>query len=223
LATIQETGATAVVVWIDGAPAGLLGLTDQIRPGAAGAVAMLTALTRAPLVLLTGDNKHAAAYVADRTGISDVRAGLLPEQKVDVVCDLQADGHRVLVVGDGVNDAPAMAAARTSVAMGAAGADLTLQTADGVTVRDELHTIPTIIALARRARRVVIANLVIAATFITVLVAWDLFGHLPLPLGVAGHEGSTMIVALNGMRLLTSRAWRTAAGVDRALRASTVH
>jgi cation-transporting P-type ATPase D len=223
LATIQETGATAVVVWIDGAPAGLLGLTDQIRPGAAGAVAMLTALTRAPLVLLTGDNKHAAAYVADRTGISDVRAGLLPEQKVDVVCDLQADGHRVLVVGDGVNDAPAMAAARTSVAMGAAGADLTLQTADGVTVRDELHTIPTIIALARRARRVVIANLVIAATFITVLVAWDLFGHLPLPLGVAGHEGSTVIVALNGMRLLTSRAWRTAAGVDRALRASTVH
>ncbi|MGH3544002.1 MAG: heavy metal translocating P-type ATPase, partial [Mycobacterium sp.] len=110
-----------------------------------------------------------------------------------------------------VNDAPAMAAARTSVAMGATGADLTLQTADGVTVRDELHTIPAIIALARRARRVVIANLTIAATFIAVLVMWDLFGRLPLPLGVAGHEGSTVIVALNGMRLLTNRAWRTAA------------
>ena len=113
-----------------------------------------------------------------------MRAALLPEQKVDTVRELQARGHRVLVVGDGVNDAPAMAAARTSVAMGVAGADLTLPTADGVGVRDELHTIPTSIALARRARRVVVGNLTIAATFITVLVTWDLVGALPLPLGV---------------------------------------
>jgi cobalt/nickel-transporting P-type ATPase D len=139
-----------------------------------------------------------------------VRAALLPEQKVDVVRGLQAGGHRVLVVGDGINDAPAMAAARTSIAMGA-GADLALQTADSVTVRDELHTIPTLIGLARQARRVVITNLAIATAFITVLALWDLLGHLPLPLGVAGHEGSTMIVALNGMRLLTNRSWQTAA------------
>jgi cation-transporting P-type ATPase D len=92
-----------------------------------------------------------------------------------------------------------------------AGADLTLQTADGVTVRDELHTIPTIIGLARRARGIVTINLAIATAFITVLVLWDLLGHLPLPLGVAGHEGSTMIVGLNGMRLLTNRSWRAAA------------
>ena len=110
----------------------------------------------------------------------------------------------------GVNDAPAMAAACASLAMGA-GADLTLQTAEGVTVRDELQTIPTLIALARRARRVVTANLVMASSFITVLVLWDLFGHLPLPLGVAGHEGSTIIVALNGLRLLSNRCWRQAA------------
>ena len=89
---------------------------------------------------------------------------------------LQADGHRVLVVGDGVNDAPAMAAADTSVAMGRIGADLTLDTADVVTIRDELSTIPTVISLARRARRVVMANLAIAASFITALVVWDLFG-----------------------------------------------
>jgi cation-transporting P-type ATPase D len=83
-----------------------------------------------------------------------------------------------------------------------------LETADAVTVRDELGTIPAVVALARRARRVVVANLAIAATFIAALVAWDLLGTLPLPLGVAGHEGSTIIVALNGPRLLSSRAWR---------------
>ncbi|BBY24797.1 hypothetical protein MSTO_50020 [Mycobacterium stomatepiae] len=120
---------------------------------------------------------------------------------------LEADGGRVLFVGDGINDAPAMAAAHSSIAMGRTGADLTLETADAVTVRDELATIPAVVALARRARRIVIANLAIAATFITALVVWDLLGHLPLPLGVAGHEGSTIIVALNGLRLLSARAW----------------
>lgn len=106
-----------------------------------------------------------------------MRAGLLPEQKVAAVRELQAGGHRVLVVGDGVNDAPAMAAACASMAMGA-GSDITLQTADAVTVRDELHTIPTIIGLARQARRVVTVNLALAGSFITVLVLWDLFGQL---------------------------------------------
>jgi cation-transporting P-type ATPase D len=95
---------------------------------------------------------------------------------------------------------------------------LTLQTADGVTVRDELHTIPTIIGLARQARRAVTTNLAIASAFITVLVLWDLFGHLPLPLGVAGLQGSTVIVALNGMRLLTNRSWRSAGSREQGTR-----
>lgn len=209
-----SAGATAAIVLLDGVAIGVLGLTDQLRPDAVESVAAMAALTAAPPVLLTGDNGRAAWRVARNAGITDVRAALLPEQKVEVVRNLQAGGHQVLLVGDGVNDAPAMAAARAAVAMGA-GADLTLQTADGVTIRDELHTIPTIIGLARQARRVVTVNLAIAATFIAVLVLWDLFGQLPLPLGVVGHEGSTVLVALNGMRLLTNRSWRAAASAAR--------
>lgn len=94
--------------------------------------------------------------------------------------------------------------------MGHQGSDPALQTADVVLVRDDLTAIPAVISLARRARRLVIASLAIAATGIIVLVAWDLFGHLPLPLGVAGHEGSTVIVGLNGLRLPRSNAWRRA-------------
>lgn len=135
-------------------------------------------------------------------GISDVRASLLPQGKAHAVRALQASGHRVLLAGNGVNDAPALATADTGVAMGRAGSDLALDTADAVIVRDELATVPAVIRLSRRARRVVIANLVIAATFITALVIWDLAGYLPLPLGVLGHEGSTVIVGLNGLRLL---------------------
>ncbi|MCP9271793.1 heavy metal translocating P-type ATPase [Mycolicibacterium arenosum] len=205
---VQDTGSTAAVVVVDAVPVGVLGFADTVREGAADAVRAITAVTSAPPVLLTGDSRRAAERLAAEVGIVDVRADLLPEDKVAQVRRLQSGGHRVLFVGDGVNDTPAMAAAQTSMAMGRGGADLTLDTADVVTVRDELATIPAVVALARRARRVVIANLIIAAFFITVLVAWDLFGHLPLPLGVAGHEGSTIIVALNGLRLLGNRAWR---------------
>ena len=206
----EADGGTAVLVLRDGHPAGVLQIRDHLRAEAVEAVRAMTALTKASPVLLTGDNRTAAELLANRVGITDVRAELLPEQKVDVVGELRDRGHHVLVAGDGVNDAPAMAAAHTSVAMGRSGADLTLDTADAVTVRDDLATIATVVALARRARRVVVANLVIAASIIVVLVTWDLVGHLPLPLGVAGHEGSTILVALNGLRLLSGRAWRRA-------------
>lgn len=202
-------GATVVLVTLNGTPVGTLALTDRLRPAAPATTAALTALTGSAPVLLTGDHAPAAARVAQATGLTDVRAGLLPEDKVNAVRDLQLAGRKVLFVGDGVNDAPALAAAHSGVAMGRAGSDLALETADAVVVRDELTAVPAVVRLSRAARRLVVQNLVIAGVFITGLVAWDLIGHLPLPLGVAGHEGSTVLVGLNGLRLLRASAWRS--------------
>lgn len=203
-----KRGHTPVAVLADGKPIGLLGIVDQPRAEATEAVATTGRLTGTEPILLTGDNRSSALQLAGEVGISDVRAGLLPDQKLDAVQELQGQDRRVAAIGDGINDAPALAAAEVGIGMGSAGADLTLRTADAVVVRDDLRTVPDVLALAQRARRVMMANLVIAGTFIAILVCWDLFGHLPLPLGVAGHEGSTILVALNGLRLLHGSAWK---------------
>ncbi|MGW8762541.1 heavy metal translocating P-type ATPase [Streptomyces sp. NPDC055815] len=201
---------TAVEVLVDGAVAAVLDLSDRLREGAPEAVAALARLTGTTPTLLTGDNAGAAARIAAEAGIGDVRAGLLPHEKAAAVREWERAGARVLLVGDGVNDAPALAAAHSGIAMGRAGSDLALDTADAVVVRDELRAIPAVLALSRRARRLVVQNLWIAGVCIGSLVIWDLAGHLPLPLGVAGHEGSTVLVGLNGLRLLRDSAWRRA-------------
>ncbi|MFD7665573.1 heavy metal translocating P-type ATPase [Streptomyces sp. NPDC059788] len=235
----EAAGLTAVAVVADGTPLAVLAVTDRLRPGAPEAVARLHRLTGAgtgagtrtgtgtgartgaapaarthpesPVTLLTGDNPRAARRTAEECGITDVRAGLLPQDKVAAVRDWQDAGAKVLMVGDGVNDAPALAAAHSGVAMGRVGSDLALETADAVVVRDEAGAVPTVVALSRRARRLVVQNLVVASVCIGALVTWDLAGQLPLPLGVLGHEGSTVLVGLNGLRLLRTAAWRRAA------------
>ena len=204
---LEATGHTAVVVLVDEAPVGVVGLSDEVRSGSRDAVEVLRALTGAAPVLLTGDNRAAAVRLGEEVGIEQVHAELLPQDKVARVTALREEGRRVLLAGDGVNDAPALAAAHVGVAMGIKGSDLAMQTADVVLVRDDLGALPAVMALARRAHRVVRANLVIAATVIAALVLWDVVGTLPLPLGVAGHEGSTILVALNGLRLLRRSAW----------------
>ena len=206
---LEDAGRTAVVAIVDDVPVGVLALADQLRPGAREAVARLAAMTGRSPILLTGDNERAARRLADEVGISDVRAALLPDGKVTEVRRLQEQGHRVLFVGDGVNDAP-MAAAELGVAMGRHGSDLALETAEAVIVRDELATLPKVIGLSWRAHRVVKANLAFAATVITALVIWDIVWILPLPLGVAGHERPTVVVSLNGLGLLARSAWQKA-------------
>ena len=211
VADLERSGHTAIVVLVEDRVLGVVALTDRVRDGANAAVRSLTSLTGKEPVLLTGDNRPAAERLAHSVGITRVEAQLLPADKVTAVEKLRDDAHRVLLIGDGVNDAPAMAAAHVGVAMGRNGSDLAMETADVILVRDDLSALPKTIDLARRAHRVVKANLIIAGTVITALVAWDIFGSLPLPLGVAGHEGSTIIVALNGLRLLSKSAWQNAA------------
>jgi len=196
------------VVLIDGRAVGVLTLADQPRSAAAATVTALRHLTGNIPVLLTGDNALAASSLAQQLGIAEVYAALLPEDKAKRVQTMRDRGEHVLVVGDGINDAPALAIANLGVAMGRHGSDLTLQTADAVLVRDELASLPALLRLSRAARSAVVQNLVLATVAIVGLVAWDLLGTLPLPLGVLGHEGGTVLIGLNGLRLLRKSAWR---------------
>jgi heavy metal translocating P-type ATPase len=199
---LEREGKAALAVECDGEIIGVIACADTLRPDAAGVVRRLRAVGVTKTVLLTGDNQAAADLVASATGVDEVYAGLLPADKVERVRELQGQGRRVLLVGDGVNDAPALAAAELGIAMGGRGTDVALETADAVLVTDRLERLPEMIELSRRANRVVKQNLVFAAVVILSLVTIDLAGHLPLPLGVVGHEGSTILVALNGLRLL---------------------
>lgn len=206
VAEAERGGHTAVVVRVDDVPAGLLVLADEVRPGAAEAIAAVERAV-APPVLLTGDAEGPARLVGDRIGVGEVRAGLLPADKAAAVEELERGGRRVLAAGDGLNDAPLLATAHVGLAVGEGAGTLSVEAADGVLLRDPLGALAPLAALARRARRVARANLAFAAVVIVGLVTWDLVGTLPLALGVAGHELSTVLVCLNGLRLLLRPGW----------------
>lgn len=176
-------------------------LADTLRPEARTIVAQLHAAGIRKVVMLTGDNRVVARAIAEEAGIDEFRAQLLPEDKVRAIRQFKSEGT-VLMVGDGVNDAPALATAHLGAAMGAAGTDVAMETADIVLMGDRLDSITTLVGMARHARRVLIQNLTFASAVILVLVAAALGFALPLPLGVVGHEGSTVLVCLNGLRLL---------------------
>jgi Cd2+/Zn2+-exporting ATPase len=200
----RTAGQTALLVVVAGEGGGVIGLADRVRPEAAGAVASLKRLGVEEVVILTGDHEDVAREVANRVGADAVRAGLLPDQKVTELRHLMAGDRSLAMVGDGINDAPALAAAQVGIAMGGAGTDVALEVADVVLMRDDLKALPFAVWLSRRARQRVRQNMTFAFAMIGVLIATSFLG-LPLWLGVLGHEGSTLLVVLNGLRLLWDR------------------
>ncbi|RMD83439.1 MAG: cadmium-translocating P-type ATPase [Chloroflexi bacterium] len=184
---------------------GLVAVMDRERPDAAQRIAELRAAGIERIVMLTGDNPQVAEAMARRLGVDEVHAGLLPADKLRIVEQLHQRYGGVAMVGDGVNDAPALAAATVGIAMGAAGTDAALETADLVLMRDDLSAITYALRLSRRTQRVVWQNIIFALAVVVVLVTTTLTVGVPLPLGVVGHEGSTIIVVLNGLRLLLFR------------------
>jgi Cd2+/Zn2+-exporting ATPase len=179
----------------------VLVLADTIRPAARELADQLHALGVKKVVMLTGDQRPVAEAIAREAKVDEVHASLLPEDKLRVIRELKREG-RAMMVGDGVNDAPALAMADIGVAMGAAGTDVAMETADIVLMGDRLENIPLLLSHTRRARKVLLQNLIFASAVIVVLVAAALGFSLALPLGVVGHEGSTVLVCLNGLRLL---------------------
>jgi len=183
---------------------GFIAVADQVRPEAPAIIARLRELGVKRVVMITGDGPRVAAAVAKKCGIDEVHADLLPQDKVRVIQKLKEAG-RTAMVGDGINDAPALATADVGVAMGAAGTDVAMETADVVLMSDALEGVPFTLAISQRTRRVVYQNLVFALSVIVVLIVSALGLNLSLPFGVVGHEGSTVLVCLNGLRLLGFR------------------
>ena len=183
---------------------GFIAVADKVRAEAPLIVTRLRELGVKRIVMLTGDGRRVAAAVAKKCGVDEVHADLLPHDKVRVIQRLKEAG-RVAMIGDGVNDAPALATSDVGIAMGAAGTDVAMETADVVLMSDALEGIPFTLALSRRTRQVVFQNLTFALGVILVLIVSALGFALPLPLGVVGHEGSTVLVCLNGLRLLGYR------------------
>lgn len=182
--------------------AGVLAVRDEPRPEAATAVAELRRLGVRRLVMLTGDHERVARAVGTELGMDEVHAELLPEDKAGIVAGLKASHHRVIVVGDGINDAPAMAEAHVAVAMGGAASDVALEAADVALMADDLGKLPYAIALSRASRRMIVQNLFVSMGVIALLVPSAILGLASIGAAVIIHESSTLIVVANALRLL---------------------
>ncbi|MDA8255032.1 MAG: heavy metal translocating P-type ATPase [Betaproteobacteria bacterium] len=204
IARLQGEGKTVVLVGTAQRAAAILAIADQLRPGAADAVAALRQAGIARIVMLTGDNPAAAHTIALQAGVDEVHAELSPEDKTRVVAELQRRYGHVAMVGDGVNDAPALAAAEVGIAMGAAGTDVALETADMALMGDDLSRLAYAVTLSRRNRQVIGQNLGLSAVVIGSLVAGAVAGVFTLPLAVLAHEISEFVVIASGLRMLRS-------------------
>ena len=202
MAALKEAGKTAVLVALDGEAIGVLGIADVPRESAPAVVARLRRAGLKQIAMLTGDDPRTAQAIGRAVGIDAIEAGLLPEDKLARIRQLQREGHVVAMVGDGVNDAPALAAAEIGIAMGAAGTDVALETADIALMADDLNKIPEAIELSKATLRNIRQNVAIALLTVSGLLAGVLLGEVHMAGGMFVHEISVLVVILNGMRLL---------------------
>ena len=202
---MREAGQTAlIVIAAEERIGGVIGVADRLRPEAVGTIAKLKKLGVHEIVLLTGDHERVARAIAKELGVDEVLAGLLPDGKVKELLRLAKNGRCIAMIGDGVNDAPALATADVGIAMGGAGTDVALEVADVVLMRDNLKGLPMAVWISRLAGKRVRQNMAFAFAMIAILVLSTFF-ELPLWIGVLGHEGSTVLVVLNGLRMLWER------------------
>ena len=199
---LQAEGKTVVIVGNEESPWGLIAIRDNLRPQALSAVEALRSVGIERIVMLTGDNYGTAHAIAGEAGVDEFHAGLKPQDKVTKVRELTERYGHVAMVGDGVNDAPALAEATVGVAMGAAGTDVALETADVALMADDLEKLVYALRLARRNQSVVNQNLMLSALVIGGLVIGAVTGVFSLPIAVLGHEISEFLVIGNGLRML---------------------
>jgi Cd2+/Zn2+-exporting ATPase len=202
LEELQVQGKTAILVARNSKLSGVLGLSDTLRPDAVESIAALKRIGVGETILLTGDNARVAATIARQAGVADFRAGLMPEDKAEAMHSLEQTYGEVAMVGDGVNDAPALANASVGIAMGGAGTDVALETADVALMGDDLSKLSFAVGLGRASRTIIRQNLAISLGVIAVLVVASLAGWAAIGVAIVIHEGSTLAVVANALRLL---------------------
>jgi len=199
---LQADGKTIMLIQMDGQFLGVLGLADTAREGVKEVLEQLRQIGIRKTIMLTGDNERVGRAIGDAVGLDEVKADLLPEDKVQAMEELGQRYGQVAMVGDGVNDAPAMARATVGIAMGGAGTDVALETADVALMADDLSNLPFAVALSRASRSVIRQNLWVSLGVVALLIPATLFGWAGIGVAVLVHEGSTLVVVVNALRLL---------------------
>jgi Cd2+/Zn2+-exporting ATPase len=199
---LEKDGHTTMIVHFDDRYLGIISVMDVARKECKPTLTALKAIGIKRFVMLTGDNQAVANAVASRIGITDPMGNLLPEDKLQAIQQIKVEEGMVAMVGDGVNDAPAMAQSTVGIAMGAAGSDVALETADIALMSDQLSNLPFAIELSRMAKHIIKQNLAVSLGIVAILIPSTIFGLLGIGLAVLIHEGSTLLVVGNALRLL---------------------
>ena len=199
---LESSVKTTMIISLDQAVVGLIAVADVIRAEASLILAQLKSLGIERSIMLTDDNERTAAHISQLAALSEARANLMPEEKLTIIRDLVKEHEMVAMIGDGVNDAPALANATVGIAVGGAGTDVALETADIALMGDDLSKLPFAVGLGRATRAIIQQNLAISLGVIALLIIASVTGFVGIGIAILFHEGSTLVVVANALRLL---------------------